>query len=164
MHLLGHHLLVGSLIDGAEAMSDASDGVLDGPTLRGPAGRSKKLSLSYKDRVAQLAAKGEVFKSGQSVMKGMKLLGLTVGRGEKTGNSWMQPRAFRYLLKVQLVFDLSRLAIPIISWAWDATRLSGLETLCSAVYTPLLDLAAWAPPQVLFVLIVDLRALFRSER
>ena len=56
------------------------------------------------------------------------------------------------------MFDLLRLAIPIISRAWDATRLSGLETLCSAEYTPLLDLAAWAPPQVLPVLIVDLRA------
>ena len=147
-----------SLIDGAEAVSDASEGVLDGPVLRGPAGRSKKLSRSYKDRVAQLAAKGEVFKSGQSVMKGMKLLGLTVGRAEKTGDNWMQPRAFRYLHKVQQVFDLSRLEWPIICWTWDATRLSGLETLFSAVYTPLLDLAAWAPPQVLPVLIVDLRA------
>ena len=60
-----------SVVDGSHAMSDASEQVFDGPKLRGPAGRSKKLSQSFKDRVAKLAAKGDVFKSGQSVVKGM---------------------------------------------------------------------------------------------
>ena len=92
-----------SVIDAAEPLTSASTSPSEAPVVTGPSGRSKTLGRSCKNKVAQLAARGQVFKSGQSVHKGMKLLGLVAGRSDKTGNDWLKHRAFRYIYELQRV-------------------------------------------------------------
>eukprot|EP00974_Lingulodinium_polyedra_P079723 7720129-Lingulodinium_polyedra.AAC.1 len=45
----------------------------------------------------------------------------------------------------QRVFAAAR--VPVLSVALDATRVDLRETLCCALYSPLLALGVWAPPQ-----------------
>ena len=143
-----------AVVDASDVIGTASDNPLLAPMLTGVTGKAKKISSKYKNKVATLAAKGDVYKSGQGVLKGLKLMGMG-GRGKSTGtgNKWVEPRSMQYLHKLREVFWLTRVNVPVYSIAWDATRLSGLDTLCSAIYLPICRLAGWCPPQAeLFVI------------
>ena len=138
------------MVDKSDILSKASRNLLDLPILKGGKGRKLKVSQAYKMTVARIAAKGDVFKSGRAIVRGMGILNttpsylLTHGRA---ANKWTEPLAFQYLHRLQQVFHLDALLCPIISLAWDATRISRLDTLCATIYNHELRLAGWCPPQ-----------------
>ena len=134
-------------IDDSEALLNCTDNPLDTPMLTGPRGRMLKVSNAVKHKIGELAAAGDVFKSGQGVTKGMEILGRRFGGKCKSANKWIDPLAFMYIHLLQRVFKFTELTIPIISLAWDATRLSMMEVLATAIYAPALKIAGWCPPQ-----------------
>ena len=79
----------------------------------------------------------------------MELLGKKFIVSAKTGNRWTEPLAFRYLHQMQETFSFDKAEVPIYSASWDATTLSQLDALATAIYNPGLCLAGWCPPQAL---------------
>ena len=141
------------IIDYSGVLQAASDDPFDQPHLIGRQGRARRVCYAYKNKVANIAATGDIFRSGRAVIRGAKIFGRSLpATGEASANKWVAPLCYRYLHRLQEVFLLSNLIVPILSLAWDATRMSGLDTLVSTVYSPFLDVAGWCPPQVLLSL------------
>ena len=128
-------------------VSDASDNPLDAPELVGPLGRSCNIPLT-KMRIARLAAHGRSFKSPQAVLTGQSALKGKKGvkKGHlKSANQWVEPYAWKLLGRVREVFDWES-SSPVISLAWDATRLSRKEILVTTIYNHAKRMAGWCPP------------------
>ena len=140
-------------IDLSPVVAGSSDDPFAAPTLTGKRGRLRKVSHARKFKIARIAAKGSVFKSPAGVVRGMSELGYVnqVGGSSSGANKWIFPLAYQYLHKLKKVFLFETLEVPVISLAWDATRLSKLDTLATTIYSSGLRLAAWCPPQVLAV-------------
>ena len=159
---------IGRCIDLSESVGSATQDSMAMPDLVGVKGRSLKIPERFKRRVVELAAAGDVFKSGHGVLRGRKLMGVLqrhkdVGEhSAKSGNKWIAPHTMKYLGMTRDVFALSAAKEPVYSVAWDATRLSGLETLCATMYMPSKALACWLPPQVL-VSVLFCRAYARNS-
>ena len=134
-------------IEHSQEVRDCSTNPLDAPVFMGPNGKARQISRPHKHAVATLAAAGKVFHSPGAVIKGMELLGKTFIASIKTGNKWTEPLAFRYLHQLQETFIFEKAEVPIYSLSWDATRLSSLDALATAIYNPGLCLAGWCPPQ-----------------
>ena len=140
-------------IEHATEIVTASDNPLEAPVFVGPKGKQRKLSSGQRHKVATLAARSKVFHSGAAVIEGMELLGKKFMRCAKTGNKWSEPLAFQYLHTLQETFRIEQGGVPIFSLSWDATRLSHMDVLATAIYNPFLDLAAWCPPQASLVIL-----------
>ena len=141
------------IINASGFITCSTDDPLDIPDYKGPKGRLMKISTIKKTKVAKIAARGDIFKSGRSVMRGMSILGKCgtfaySDHSQKNANKWTEPLAFQYLHKLQEVFHHAKLTIPVLSFAWDATRLSKKDTLVTTIYNRELDCAGWCPPQV----------------
>ena len=139
------------MVDSSPMLDKASCNPLDLPILKGARGRRLKVSEAYKMTVARIAAKGDVFRSGRAIVRAMGILNVDhpylLTSAQKSANKWTEPLAFQYLHRVQEVFRMDKLLVPIISLAWDTTRISKLDTLCATIYNHQLRLAAWCPPQ-----------------
>ena len=136
-------------IDTSSEVCQSSDNLLDMPVLVGPKGRVKTLDSAQKTTIAKIASKGEVYKSGQSVVTGMELLGKHWYGSAKTANKWIEPLGFQYSHRTQEIFRCTTIEVPIYSLAWDATRLSSYDALATTMYNPGVELAVWARPQAL---------------
>ena len=113
----------------------------------GQKGRSLRVPMAYKQKVANIAAAGDGFKSCRAVVKGARMLGRPLpGIREKAANAWVAHLAYLYRSKLQDVCFINNLLVPIILIAWDATRLSSLDSLVSTIYSPFRELAGWCPP------------------
>ena len=88
----------------SDALTAPGDDPLDAPVLMGPKGRSVNISIAQK--IATMAGRREVFKSGQGVVKGMKLLGERFGTGGKSAINWIDPLAHQYLHRLQATLKL----------------------------------------------------------
>ena len=148
-------------IDHSDEVNKSSNDPFHAPVLKGKKGRKRKISKAKKWKVAKLAARGKVFRSGSAVLKGMSVLDSGLDPGvdvdqEKVANKWVGALSYQYLHKLKSIFMFSRLRIPIISLSWDASRVSRMETLVSTIYNAGLDLAAWLPPQALVFLLLSL--------
>ena len=77
----------------------------------------------------------------------MEILGRRFGGQGKTANRWIDPLCVTHMHLLQRVFKLSDLPVPFISLAWDATRVSMMDVLATAVYNTGLDIAGWCPLQ-----------------
>ena len=135
-------------IDRSEVLDIASEDPLDAPILVGPKGKARKVSSAMRFKVADMASRGEVFKSCNAVMKGMALLGKRFGLGTKGANKWVDPLCFQYLHAVQELFHFQRVLVPVFSVGWDATRMSKTEMLAATIFNLWVNKAAWCPPQV----------------
>ena len=156
-HLICLGLLawLGAVIDNSMHVDDASDNPFDAPELVGPKGRLCKISLNNHIRIAAIASAGKTFKSPQALLKGQRTLkGHKVIKKDKTANKWVEPHAYRYLGRVKEVFKSGK-SIPVISIAWDATRLQRKDTLVATIYNAATRQAAWCPPMVPIVFCVD---------
>ena len=138
-------------IDNSDELRSASDDPLDAPVLTGPKGKALKITSAQKFKVATMASKGDVFKTGQSVVKGMRLMGKKFIAGSKGANQWIDPLAMQFIHRIQMMFRLSDMEIPIISISWGATRLSRMEVLSAIVWSAQRQIAAWCPPQARIV-------------
>ena len=136
-------------VDLSDAVQTSTSDPLDAPVLMGPKGKVKTISRNQKHKIAAMASRAVVFKSGQSVVKGMNLVGKKLLASAKSANRWVCPLAFQYLHRLQVAFDFNKALVPIFSVAWDATRLSKMDVLATTIYNPHLRVAAWCPPQVI---------------
>ena len=118
------------------------------PRLVGPKGRSLKISAAFKRKVAQISATGNVFHSPAAVLRGFDILAIS-GGGEQGGNAnkWQEPYVRQYMHMLQSIFNMDRLQHRIYAFAWDASRLSGRDSMITACYAPCIQLAGWCPPQ-----------------
>ena len=140
------------VLDWAPFISQASANPMDQPDLKGRKGRPLKISLAKKMATARLAARGDVYRSVRAVVRGMKLLGAgDITKSDQSGNVWTELLAFQYVAELQRVFCLARLPTPILSLAWDATRISLKDCLFSSIYNHAIRKAAWCPPQALIL-------------
>ena len=137
-------------IEHSTEIADSSENPFDAPTYVGPKGKQRKMSAGQKFKMATLAAENRVFHSGAAVAEGMELLGKKFMECARTGNKWSEPLAFQYLHTLQETFRFMLDRVPIFSLAWDATRLSHMDVLATTIYSPLLNLAGWCPPQAVF--------------
>ena len=88
-------------IDHSAVLLGASAGPLDTPILKGPTGRSLAFQLAKKTKIANIAAKGAVFKTPRGVIRRMKALGqMQPGEPERGANKWTEPLAWRSLHEV----------------------------------------------------------------
>ena len=136
-------------IEHSDEVRYCSSNPLDAPVFMGPKWKARKISQPHKHAIATIAAAGKVYHSPAAVIQGMDLLGKKFIASFKTGNRWTEPLAFRYLHVMQETFAFEKAEVPIYSLSWDATRLSWLDTLATALYNPGLCLAGWCPPQAL---------------
>ena len=138
-----------AVIDGCASVASSSDDPFAAPALRGVSGRSLKIPVSKRNKVVRIQAMPGVFRSGRALLQGAKDLGVNIGAGsDKTANKWIQPYMYQYMHRLVTTFLATRLKFPVFSVAWDATRLSKLEIMASALYNHELGLAGWMPPQV----------------
>eukprot|EP00974_Lingulodinium_polyedra_P028461 2744427-Lingulodinium_polyedra.AAC.1 len=123
----------------------SSDG-LDAPILQGRK-RVRRVDPRMKGAVVALVAKEGLAKTGPHGVRLVKRFkhffkGLTPG----AGLAWEQGAARRYLSSAMALStdaDWSTVCV-----AWDATRLSGQDTVWFARRSPQIPLAAWGPPAV----------------
>ena len=129
-------------------VDDASDNPFDAPELVGPKGRLCKISSKNNIIIAAIASAGKTFKSPQDLLKGQRTLkGHMVIKKNKNAIKWVEPHAYRYLGRVKEVFKSGK-SIPVISIAWEATRLQRKDTLVATIYNAATRQAAWCPPMV----------------
>ena len=153
-----------AVIEGCPGVAGASTDPFDAPSLKGPSGRALKISNAKRSKIVRLSASGGVFKSGRSVLTGARLLGRDIGAEHaNTANRWVWPYMLQYMHALLTAFHCRNVLIPIYSIAWDATRLSKLEVMASAVYNHGLKLAGWCPPQVVLVCLFDIFDDFQSS-
>ena len=139
---------LGVVVDNSMSVSEASDNPLDAPELIGPRGRALKISLRKKMRTAAISAKGKSFKSPHAVLQGRQTLkGGKFVKKHRNANKWIHPYAYKYLSRLREVFKCGGKA-PVISIAWDATRLSRKDTLVATIYHSEKRQAGWCPPMV----------------
>ena len=140
------------VIDNCDFLAGASHDPFDAPELYGPSGRTRRIPVLKKTKVAKMAAGGKVFKSCSAVIKGMKLLKSVKAMSDKdtshSANKWIVPYAYKYLNATRNVFKMDGVEVPIYHLSWDATTMSRKDSLITAIYHPSLELAAWCPPQV----------------
>ena len=121
------------------------DDVLQVPVLEGPQ-RAIIISRRFKERVSRLASQGSGLTSGRHVLQLMDRFKLSQGiKSFKAANLWVHPTMARYYWACQQLFvTASPGFLGVISLAWDATRLSGMEMLFSTIYA--YGTAFWCTP------------------
>ena len=74
-------------IDRSDILKISIVDLFDAPDLLGPRGRLLKISQAKKSKVAKMAAKGDLFKSGHFVMQGLKRFGKSIeGKNDRGGS------------------------------------------------------------------------------
>ena len=146
---------IARIMDFSPVLDAATSDPFAQPELLGTRGRQLETTDELKSKVCDLAAKGDVFKSGQSVLKGLVFLGQAKrwmnrkGHATKRGNKWIEPYSLQYFGKLLSVLAVDANRVPIFAVTWDGTRLSGPDTLRSAIYSPAEAIAGWMPPQAI---------------
>ena len=139
---------IAAAIDIACGLLSASSDPMLAPSFKGPKGKTCNMPMHVKMRIAQIAARGEIFKSGRAVVMGGESLGNKMSTGNaRAANKWNEPKVLRYVAKTEETFDITTSTVPIYCFTWDATRLSGGDTLVTGCYYPQADLACWTIPQ-----------------
>lgn len=90
----------------------------------------------------RIQAKGDVFRSGRAVLRGIRVLGYDAGAEDNTSaNRWTQPFVNQYMHALQETFSFQKRTMPVHSIAWDAPRLPTPDSTASIVYSHALQIA-----------------------
>ena len=125
---------------------EPSDDPLELPTFQGPV-RSRRVDQATKAAVVSIAMSKGLASSGAQAMAVLQNFKRFMwGRSAATANSWGISAARNYLLKGMAWCKDS--SWSTVCLAWDATRVSGRESLWFAWCSPDLPKAFWGPPAV----------------
>ena len=121
------------------------DDVLRVPVLEGPL-RARRLSRRFKEKVSRTASRGGGVTSGRHVLQLMDRFKLNHGlKSFSAANKWVHPAMARYYYVIKEMFaTFVPGCLGVISLAWDATRLSGMDMLFSTIYAK--GKAFWCTP------------------
>lgn len=144
--LLAHFLCwLSRLVDEAVPTTSSVD-PLDAPVPQGRQ-RARRLHKELKQGVVDLILETKVAKSGGHALRIVKRFKhMTRNLCSSGFNRADQAEAMAILAAASAHFKEHD--EPFVSLAWDATRISGRETLWTACCSPSSNHAAWAPPQV----------------
>ena len=110
--------------------------------------RARRLNPRLLDAVAKIAGRGALARTGSKASRVLlyclRRRGLMHGMAEKTAANQQKLRGLRYRhCALKALGDAS-----VVSVSMDATRMAGLETMYSALWSSERDIGCWGNPMV----------------